>query len=177
MKKFLLIVCVLAGVSTLLRMWGSNPHFMTAASTLRVERLAPDGTVLREDFDPRQARYLAVYHGASWCGPCQQFSLRLSEFYHLADKSKGRFQLLMVNWDRSEPEMVAYMRQHRMEFPAVGRGEAGGWGASTGDGIPNLVIIDTATGDVVSSSYRGSDYVGCDRPLGVLLGIIAKGHP
>ena len=64
-----------------------------------------------------------------------------------------------------------------MEFPAVLRGEAGGWAASTGNGIPNLMIIDTATGKVVSSSFEGSEYVGCEKPLGVLATIVAQGHP
>jgi hypothetical protein len=69
------------------------------------------------------------------------------------------------------------MRQHKMEFPATTVREAGRWGASTGSGIPNLIIIDTATGKVVSSSYEGSSYVGCEKPLGVLRRIVAQGHP
>ena len=84
---------------------------------------------------------------------------------------------MMVNYDQSEAEMVAYMRQHRMEFPSVGRREAGAWSAATGNGIPNLIIIDTTTGKVVSSSFDGSTYVGCDIPLKVLRTIIAQGHP
>ena len=82
----------------------------------------------------------------------------------------------MVNYDHDDADMVAYMRQHKMEFPAVRRGESGSWGASTGNGIPNLMIIDTATGKVLSSSFDGSTYVGCDPPLRVLRTIIAQGH-
>ncbi len=177
MKKVFLGVCIVFGFLALIKALRPAARFDRAGDTLQVERLGRDGTVVREDFQPRLAPYLAVYHGASWCGPCQAFSPGLSEFYRSADKTRLRFQLMMVNYDRSDADMVAYMRQHKMEFPAVMRGEAGGWGASTGNGIPNLIIIDTATGKVVSSSFDGSTYVGCDVPLRVLRKIIAQGYP
>ncbi len=153
------------------------PRFGAAADSLRVERLGADGSVIHEVFQPRMTPYVAIYHGASWCGPCQEFSPRLCEFYHDADKTKHRFQLVMVNYDLSEGDMVAYMRQHSMEFPAIRRGDAGSWGAATGNGIPNLIIVDTSTGKVVASSFDGSTYQGCDVPLNLLRNIVAQGHP
>lgn len=177
MKKFILCACVVYGVFALFREYRPAPRFNGADGTIQVERLGSDGNVIREDFQPHLAHYLAVYHGAGWCPPCQRFSPHLAEFYHDADKTRQRFQLVMVNYDHSDEDMVAYMRQHKMEFPATTVREAGRWGASTGDGIPNLVIIDTATGKVVSSSYEGSSYVGCDEPLGVLRRIVSQGHP
>jgi thiol-disulfide isomerase/thioredoxin len=177
MKRFVISLCLFFAALSLFRSWRSTPHFAAAPGTLAVERLGGGGDVVHETFEPRQAPYLAVYHGASWCGPCQQFSPRLSEFYRDANKTKNRFQLLMVNYDHSEGDMVAYMRQHQMDFPAVRREDAGPWGAATGNGIPNLIIIDTASGKVVSSSFDGSTYQGCDVPLGVLRTIIGSGHP
>jgi thiol-disulfide isomerase/thioredoxin len=177
MKRFLLCACVVYGAYALFREYRPAPRFNGAEGAIQVERLGGGGDVIREDFQPRLAPYLAVYHGAGWCSPCQQFSPRLAEFYHDADKTRLRFQLVMVNYDHSDEDMVAYMRQHKMEFPATTVREAGRWGASTGNGIPNLVIIDTATGKVVSSSFEGSSYVGCDKPLGILRRIVAQGHP
>lgn len=177
MKKLILGICIVFGVFTILREMRPAPKFRTAVDTLRVERLGGDGNVIREEFQPRLAPYLAVYHGAGWCQPCQRFSPRLAEFYRDADKTKLRFQLMMVNYDQSDEDMIAYMRQHRMEFPSVRRSAAGAWGAATGSGIPNLIIIDTATGKVVTSSFDGSTYVGCDVPLKVLETIVAQGHP
>jgi thiol-disulfide isomerase/thioredoxin len=177
MKKFLLGILILYGVFAAFKELRPAVRFRAAEGTLQVERLGGDGAVVREEFQPRLAPYLAVYHGAGWCAPCQQFSPLLAEFYHDADKTKLRFQLVMVDYDRSDADMIAYMRQHRMEFPAVRRSEAGAWGAATGSGIPNLIIIDTSTGKVVTSSFDGSTYQGCDKPLRVLRTIVAQGHP
>jgi thiol-disulfide isomerase/thioredoxin len=176
-KKFLLGMGFLLALVTVFRELRLPVRFNKAADTLQVQRLGADGTVSREEFQPRLAPFLAVYHGAGWCPPCQQFSPRLAEFFHDADKSRQRFQLVMINYDQSDAEMVAYMRQHRMEFPALRRSEAGGWGKATGNGIPNLIIIDTSSGKVVTSSFDGSTYVGCDVPLKVLRTIVAQGHP
>jgi thiol-disulfide isomerase/thioredoxin len=177
MRRFLIVMVVFFGVIQAFREFGPAPRFGAAEDTLHVERLGGDGTVIHEDLQPRLAPYLAVYHGAGWCPPCQQFSPRLAEFYRAADKTRHRFQLVMVNYDNSEEDMVAYMRQHSMEFPAVRRGDAGLWGTATGSGIPNLIIIDTMTGKVVASSFDGSTYQGCEVPLNVLRNIVAQGHP
>ena len=177
MKRLFLGICLLFGSIHLFRYLQPAPHFDGAPGALAVERIGTAGEVVRESFQPRSAPYLAVYHSAGWCPPCQQFSPHLAEFYHLADKSRHRFQLVMVNYDRSEDDMLAYLRQHHMEFPAVRRGGAGAWGRATGEGIPNLVIIDSASGQVVSSSFDGTTYQGCDRPLAVLRTIVGAGHP
>lgn len=165
----LLILCLIAAVVRL-----SHPpaSFFKAPPEIQVTRLAPGGIVVHEALDTRLAPYLALYHGAGWCPPCQRFSPRLAEFYHSADRKGLKFQLVMVNYDRSEGDMLAYMRQHRMEFPAVMRGSAGLWAKSTGNGIPNLMIVETSTGKVLSSSYDGDTYVGPDVPLEALKGLI-----
>jgi len=64
--------------------------------------------------------------------------------------------------------MAAYLRDEHVTFPAVMRADAGAWSQATGRGIPNLMIVDTQTGKVVSSCYRGDEYVGPAVPLSVL---------
>ncbi len=176
MKRLFLIACLVVGSYQIYHMLRGNPSFASADGELQVTQLQGPA-VVHHPFNPRLTPYLAVYHGASWCGPCQQFSPTLCEFFHAADKKPGYFQLLMVNYDRTDDDMIAYMREHKMEFPAVSQGSAGKWGTSTGNGIPNLIIIETATGKVVSSSFSGSDYVGCYKPLDVLKTIATVGHP
>lgn len=124
-----------------------------------------------ETLNLKAKRYLAIYHGASWCPPCQTFSPALVGFYRKADLS--RFTLIMVNYDRSHAEMVRYQRQHQMSFGSVQREHAGPWAASTGRGIPNLVVVDTHTGEVVASAYEGGRYVGPKAPLEALRKLIA----
>jgi thiol-disulfide isomerase/thioredoxin len=168
MKNLLTALLVLCVVLLAFRLVGRTANFVNAPRELAVTRIGPDGAAVQEKLRPLNAPYLAVYHGAGWCPPCQRFSPELAEFYHSADKAALKFQLVMVDYDHSEEEMLAYMRQHRMEFPAVIRGSAGPWGRSTGNGIPNLMIIDTATGKVLSSSYDGGTYVGPGVPLEAL---------
>jgi thiol-disulfide isomerase/thioredoxin len=175
MKKLFFLVCAVGAFIAIRDHMPARVH--GGRDSFQVRRLAPSGPIVREDFRPKDAPYLAVYHGAKWCGPCQRFSPTLCSFYHDADKSTGRFQLFMASYDHSDSEMEAYMREHQMEFPAIPHADAGGWGVSTGPGIPNLVIIETGSGRVIASSFEGSNYVGCDRPLEVLRRIAALGHP
>jgi thiol-disulfide isomerase/thioredoxin len=167
-KNLLTAFVVVCAVFFVFRLFRRPVNFAHAPADLVVTRIDPGGAVVRETLHPYQTPYLAVYHGAGWCPPCQQFAPTLAEFYRSADKSSMKFQLVMVDYDQSEEDMLAYMRQHKMGFPAVMRGSAGPWGKATGRGIPNLIIIDTATGKVVSSSYDGDSFVGPDVPLQVL---------
>jgi len=123
-KSFLTALLVLWVVFYAFRLMRRHVSYATAPSELAVTRIDADGKVVHETLRPLSAPYLAVYHGAGWCPPCQRFSPELAEFYHSVDKAAQKFQLVMVNYDRSEDEMLAYMRQHKMEFPAVIRGSA-----------------------------------------------------
>lgn len=157
-----LLICLAFAAVYLLR---PGANFKHAPGEIEVERIDASGAVVHEGLHPLRAPYLAVYHGAGWCPPCQRFSPHLAEFYHSSHGATSKFQLVMVDYDRSEADMLAYMRQHTMEFPSVMRGAAGAWGRSTGSGIPNLMVIDTATGKVLSSSFDGDRYVGPEVPL------------
>jgi thiol-disulfide isomerase/thioredoxin len=168
MKNLLIAIIVVCVVFSAIRLLRRTPNFAHAPADIEVTRIVPGGSVVHETLHPLLAPYLAVYHGAGWCGPCQRFSPTLAEFYRSADRTQMKFQLVMVDYDHSDDEMLAYMRQHEMGFPAVRVGSAGRWGKSTGNGIPNLMIIDTATGKVVSSSFSGDTYVGPGVPLEAL---------
>lgn len=172
MKNLVTAVFILCLVLIAVRLFKRPVNFSSAPSEIAVTRIERGGSVVHETLNTLRAPYLAVYHGAGWCPPCQQFSPILAEFYHSADTARQKFQLVMVNYDHSEEEMLAYMRQHHMEFPAVMRGSAGPWGRATGSGIPNLIIIDTATGKVVSSSFDGETFVGPEVPLDVLKNLV-----
>ena len=164
--RILLIICLGVGVFKLYECHQKTHIYAKAPLSVRATRLVGN-SFKTEQINVQGKRYLALYHGASWCPPCQAFSPVLAQFYHSA--KKDNFELVMVNYDKSLGEMQAYMRQHKMEFPAMSRDEAGAWGkAPSGTGIPNLVIIDTQTDQVVEESYKGGEYQGAEIPLELL---------
>ena len=164
--RVFLVLCVVVG---LYRVLHRPPDRLRGPQQLNVIRLE-DGKAVKDVLNPGDKPYLALYHGASWCPPCQAFSPTLAAFYRTADHAK--FQLVMINYDHSAGEMIEYMKQHQMTFPAIQQGEAGAWSRSTGDGIPNLMIVDTATGKILDSSFSGSDYKGPQAPLDTLRQLI-----
>ena len=164
--RLVLVVCVGFAISDRVAHYRKSRQFENVTEQLSVIRLV-NGELKSEELDLSKYRYLALYHSASWCGPCQAFSPRLSEFYHSA--SKGNFELVMINHDRSAADMAQYMKQHRMEFPAILEADAGVWGkAPSGTGIPNLVIFDMQTHKVIEESFNGGTYQGPDVPLQAL---------
>jgi thiol-disulfide isomerase/thioredoxin len=164
--KFFLLICILFAVMHFVN--SSPPRFTAATGTLAAYQLTPAGQAVSVAVDPRATRYLALYHSAGWCGPCHAFTPRLEEYYEAAGRAGRKFQLVMINLDRSQEDMLAYLREQHVQFPAVLRRFAGDWGRSTGNGIPNLMIIDTQTGRVVSSCFQGDEYVGPSVPLAAL---------
>lgn len=168
LAKFFLLICILFAV---MHFAHSSADFKGAKDPIAAYELTPTGQVVPVTVDPHATRYLALYHSAGWCGPCRAFTPRLEEFYEAAGRAGRKFQLVMINLDRSQDDMVAYLRDHHVQFPATMRAAAGAWAQSTGRGIPNLIIVDTQTGQVISSCFRGDDYVGPGVPLAVLEGL------
>ncbi len=108
-------------------------------------------------------QYWAFYYSASWCPPCRAFTPDLVSFYNDFKPSHPNFELIFVNDDRSDGDMVNYMKSDSMPWPAV-------WFADIdnpdleakkycGPGIPCLVLVDSE-GNVLSDSFQGSQYLG-----------------
>ena len=73
--------------------------------------------------------------------------------------------------------METYMREANMPWPAIDYQKVASKSGILkygGRGIPCLVLVDS-TGNVISSSYRGSNYIGPKRVLADLDSIFAKG--
>ena len=106
-------------------------------------------------------RYWAFYYSASWCPPCRAFTPDLVSFYRDFKPSHPDFELIFVNEDRSEDDMLNYMKSDSMPWPAV-------WYADIenpdleakkycGEGIPCLVLVD-ADGQVLSDTFQSGQY-------------------
>ena len=122
-----------------------------------------------QDFHPaalKGVKYWAFYYSASWCGPCRAFTPSLVDFYKQFKPTHPNFELIFVNHDQSEGDMLTYMRDDSMTWPAVRFADIDQAKANRycGRGIPDLVLVD-ANGKVLSDSFDGSEYLGPQKVM------------
>lgn len=123
-----------------------------------------------------QAKYIAFYFGAGWCGPCHRFTPDLVAFYNeMKPKYPGGFEVVFMSEDTDAAAMQNYMNEMSMPWPAM-RWDAVKWSQArklSGSGIPCLVVID-GQGKVVSNSFEGKTYVGPHKVLNDLRRILIE---
>jgi nucleoredoxin len=124
----------------------------------------------------KDKKYLAVYFSASWCGPCKEFTPRLVDWYKRQKAELDKFDVIFVSRDESKEDMLKYMKEDGMPWPALNFAKANQenslLGKYAGSGIPCLVIID-GEGKVLSHSYRGDEYIGPFKVMKDLEGLLA----
>lgn len=118
-------------------------------------------------------KVFAFYYSAHWCPPCRKFTPELVQFYNRVKKDHPEFELVFVSSDRSRDGMIGYMRETKMQWPAVDFGKGAAIRKYAGPGIPCLVVVDE-NGKVLSDSYEGSKYVGPYKVMTDLNRILAK---
>jgi nucleoredoxin len=113
-------------------------------------------------------KYWAFYRSASWCPPCRAFTPKLVAFYNSFKKTHPDFELVFVSHDRSEQQMLGYMKQDKMTWPCLKYAD---WtnpqidiAKVFGKYIPDLVLVD-GNGTVLSDTNQGEDYLGPERVL------------
>jgi nucleoredoxin len=114
--------------------------------------------------------YIALYFSAGWCGPCHRFTPRLVDFYRQMKPRHSNFEIVFVSDDRNERDMLGYMRELSMPWPALRFAEIKNMPdirKYAGPGIPCLVVLDVR-GNVVADSYVNGRYVGPDQPMNYL---------
>jgi nucleoredoxin len=124
-----------------------------------------------------QAKYIAFYFGAGWCGPCHKFTPDLVSFYNeMKPKHSGDFEVVFVSEDTNPTEMQNYMNEMSMPWPAL-RWDAVKFSQAAklaGPGIPSLVVVDSQ-GRVVSNSFEGKNYLGPHKVLDDLRKLLDQG--
>merc|ERR1711899_570748 len=81
------------------------------------------------------------YFSAHWCPPCRQFTPMLKEFFEELPDTAG-VQVVFVSSDRSEADMLSYMKDSHGEWFATQHNSSAANGLKSKfgiSGIPTLV--------------------------------------
>jgi nucleoredoxin len=122
-------------------------------------------------------KYLAIYFSASWCGPCRKFTPQLVNWYKQQKPSLDKFDVIFVSRDRTKEDMLTYMKQDDMPWPALSFIKANQHNSPlekyAGNAIPCLVLID-GEGKVISDSFKGEEYLGPSKVMQDLERLLAS---
>jgi nucleoredoxin len=131
------------------------------------------------DTSVKDAKYIALYYSAGWCGPCRAFTPELVRFYNENKPKIPGFELVFMSQDNSEPEMEKYMADMSMPWPALrytAVRSSGNLMKYAGPGIPCLVLLNN-NGEVLSHSYDGKRYLGPGKVLEDIRKLASGGAP
>jgi nucleoredoxin len=107
-----------------------------------------------------KARYTILYFSAGWCPDCRRFSPTLVSAYDAQQKGGPRFEVLLLTQDKTEKDMLQYMRHVKMKWPALAFDKVAAADDLkkfySGDGIPCLTVIDQK-GAVILQSKSDQD--------------------
>lgn len=86
--------------------------------TLEGNLVRLDGKSLKScDDATKPAKYYVFYYTASWCGPCQQFTPSLVDWYQ--KNKNGNFELVLISSDQDEKAMEKYAAEKKMPWPQL----------------------------------------------------------
>ncbi|HEX2854427.1 MAG TPA: thioredoxin-like domain-containing protein [Opitutaceae bacterium] len=118
--------------------------------------------------------YFAFYRGASWCGPCRQFSPSLVKFYKdMKAKHPAAFEIIYISGDKTPAEMKGYAKEAGFAWSTVPQNlqpQMQIVNRLFTNLIPQLVVTDRQ-GNVVIDSAR----IGGEAALKQFAAILNKG--
>lgn len=100
---------------------------------------------------------IGIYFSAHWCPPCRQFTPKLVDFYNQLKSEDKPFEIVFVSSDRSEREMIGYMKEADMPWLAVRHdSKESNHLKETFSirSIPTLVVVNDQ-GTMITSKARG----------------------
>jgi hypothetical protein len=118
------------------------------------------------------APYFVLYFEAGWSLECQKFSPLLMKAYHCQQHANKRFEVLVLPVEKSEDDMIGYMRSQRIKLPAVAFNRFGKdyplWKFYSGNGIPCITVVD-ANGTLLLQSKNDQDAPEILKQLQILV--------
>ena len=108
---------------------------------------------------PLENKIVALYFSGKWCGPCQQFTPALKEFYTSVKREGKPFEIIFISHDRSVDEFNQYfstMPWHALPYNQTGRAAAQELVEKFEvSGIPTLVFLrDLTDPDIMTLDGR-----------------------
>lgn len=126
------------------------------------------GRVIRAEL-PDGTRAVAVYYGASWCGPCRAFVPELVAAYSRL-RARG-IEVLFIGDDATCTASLDYARTSRMPWLLLpcDRSRHHSLRQLGGDALPGIVVLD-GTGKRIATSWRAD---GSSTPRRTLTELLA----
>ena len=103
-------------------------------------------------------KIVAIYFSAHWCPPCRQFTPVLKTAFEEYKRSStnNKMSVVFVSGDRSQDDMIAYMKEAHGDWPALSPGSSLQQSLNSAfqvRGIPSLIVVDI-NGEVLSREGR-----------------------
>lgn len=130
----------------------ANPVIELLGSDLR----RPDGATIPTSEAVSNKKVLGLYFSAHWCPPCRGFTPQLSEKYTALKDAGKDFELVFVSSDKDEASFNDYHNEMTfLALPFSKRDEKAKLSKLFKvSGIPTLVFVDVATGDLITDDGR-----------------------
>jgi len=102
-----------------------------------------------------QAKVVALYFSAHWCGPCRSFTPALSQLYSDKLKAQG-VEVVFVSSDQDDSSFANYYKSMPwLALPFDARDVKQELSDKFNiQGIPSLIVLDAATGKTISQDGR-----------------------
>lgn len=104
-----------------------------------------------------QSEFFVFFWAANWCGWCQKVSPELSAFFNKHRAGLQHVTMVMMNGDKQESEMLKYLREKELPWPAVRMRDWTNvpyWSATHEGGYPQLLVTD-AHGRIIYNGFGG----------------------